>query len=38
MKKIGKMIVSDEIYEEIIEETKMELRAINQDMLVNWCD
>lgn len=32
------MIVSDTFYKEVLEETKRELKDINQDMLVNWSD
>lgn len=35
-KKIWKMIVSDNEYEKIIQETQKELREINQDHLINF--
>jgi len=36
MVKLWKMKVSKKFYNEIIEETKQELKEINQDMLINW--
>ena len=35
-KKIGKMIVSDKFYNEVIEETKEILKDFNEDFLINW--
>lgn len=34
-RKIGKMLVTEKFYNEIIEETKQELKSLNQDHLVN---
>lgn len=36
MRNLGKMKVSEKEYFLIIEETKKELRDINQDHLINW--
>ena len=37
-KKIGKMIVSEDFYNEVLEETRQELKTLNQDHLVNWSE
>lgn len=36
MRLIWKMKVTEQFYKEIVEETKQELKAFNQDHLVNW--
>jgi hypothetical protein len=36
MHKLGKMVVSDKFYKEILKETNNELKELNCEMLVNW--